>query len=291
MPLRHRLYLLRRELQGILNRIINFFQRPKLLMKKKDVNEDIPGLGSKIIWSTLITSKRHDELKIAYSNLKNLKPLLAWSSLTVDGTSHEIRIFMKEDYKGGFDNLLWLTQPKIVSRKGYYAGKMGHFNRISLNFLRGWLCNLEQGDESSAYLFCHTDGDWEIVIRPESIEPLCRFFHKHPSVIAISRPLDRYLTQELNLWPDKGASKAIWLGRGVLSTNLIISPINRIRPLVIEALEIFHQHRSDILERMLGKLIAKKEMVVAYPKLEYLKEQFHIDIVETRRPFTVKSVT
>lgn len=288
---RHKSYLLRKELLGVWNRTVAFFRKPKLLKKEINVSEDIPGVGSKIIWSTLITSKRQDELEIAYSNLKSLGPVLAWSSLAIDGTAYDLRAFMKKDYKGGFDNLLWLTQPRVVSRRGYYAGKMGHFNRISLNFLRGWVCNLDQGEEGSAYLFCHTDGDWKIAIRPESIEPLCRFFHERPFVTAISRPLDRGLTKEPNMWPDKEADKAIWYGTGVLSTNVIIAPIERIRPLILEALNIFPRHRADLLEKVLGKLVSRKEIAVAYPKLEYFREKFFIDLVETRKPYTVKGIS
>ena len=291
MSFRHKLYLLRKELLGVWNRTVTFFRKPKHLKKKANVSEDIPGVGSKIIWSTLVTAKRLDELEIACSNLKSLEPVLAWSSLTIDGTSNDLNTFMKEDYKGGFDNLLWLTQPRVVSRRGHYAGKMGHFNRISLNFLRGWLCNLEQGEEGRAYLFCHTDGDWKIVIRPESIEPLCRFFHVRPFITAISRPLDRGLTKEPNMWPDNEANKAIWYGTGVLSTNVIIAPIDRIRPLVLEALNMFSHHRAELLEKVLGKLVSRKKMAVAYPKPEYFKEQFLIDLVETRRPYTVKGVS
>ena len=291
LMLKHQMYLLRRKLQGVLNRTIVFFRKPTHLKRKIDVNEGIPGVGTKIIWSTLVTSKRQEELEIACFNLRNLGPILAWSSLTVDGTSNDLRLFIKEKYKGGFDNLLWLTQPRVVSRRGHYAGKMGHFNRISLNFLRGWLCNLEQGEEGRAYLFCHTDGDWKIIIRPESIEPLCRFFHERPFIVAISRPLDRFLTEEPNMWPDNESDGAIWYGKGILSTNVIIAPIDRIRPLVLEALNMFPHHRPDLLEKVLGKLVARKEMVVAYPKPEYFKEQFLIDLVETRRPYAVKGVS
>lgn len=291
MKLKHQMYLFRREIQGVFNRTIVSFRKSKHFKKKNNVSEDIPGVGTKIIWSTLVTSKRQEELEIAYFNLRNLEPVLAWSSLTLDGTSDDIKLFIQEKYKGGFDNLLWLTQPKVVSRQGYYAGEMGHFNRISLNFLRGWLCNLEQGEEGRAYLFCHTDGDWKIIIRPESIEPLCRFFHERPFIAAISRPVDRFLTKEPNMWPDNEVDKAVWYGTEVLSTNVIIAPIDRIRPLILEALNIFPRYRADVLEKVLGKLVTQKEMAVAYPKPEFFKEEFLIDLVETRRPYTVKGVS
>lgn len=290
MSFKHKLYLFHRKLQGVLNRIIAFFRKSPQLKKRVNMSGDIPGVGTKIIWSTLVTSKRQEELEIVYLNLKNLRPVLAWSSLTVDGTSNDLRLFIQDSYKGGFDNLIWLTQPRVVSRRGHYASKMGHFNRISLNFLRGWLCSLEQGEEGSAYLFCHTDGDWKIIIRPESIEPLCRFFHERPTIIAISRPLDRGLTQEPNMWSDHDVGGAIWYGTGILSTNVIIAPIDKIRPLILDALNVFPYHRADLLEKVLGKLASKKEMVVAYPKLEYFKEIFHVDLQETRRPYTVKGI-
>lgn len=289
MALRGIPYLLRRKLLGFINRTLSLFRRPTV--RKIDSHEKIPETKRKIIWSTLVTSKREDELQVAYSNLRSLKSVLVWSSLTIDGTSHDIRSFINENYKGDFDNILWLTQPRVVSRRGHYAGKMGHFNRVSLNFLRGWLCNLEQGEESGAYLFCHTDGDWRIVIRSQSIKPLCAFFHSHPSVVSISRPISRYLTQEPDMWPDKEENKTIWYGKRILSTNLIIAPIERIRPLIVEAMNIFPLHRPDLLERVLGKLVAKKDMLVAYPKLEYFKEQFFIDLEETREPYSVKGVS
>lgn len=285
------MYLLRREIMGIIHRILNSFRRNKVEKRKIGIGENIPGSDSRIIWSTLITAKREDEIKVAYSNLNSLKPVLAWSSLTVDGTSHDIRSFINNDYKGDFDNLLWLTQPRVVSRQGHYAGKMGHYNRISLNFLRGWLCNLEQGEDSGAYLFCHNDGDWRMVIRPQSIESLCAFFHSHPSVISISRPMCRYLTQEPDMCPDKEENKAVWYGKSILSTNVIIAPIERIRSLVVEAMNVFPLHRPDLLERVLGKLVAKKGMLVAYPKREFFKERFFIDLEETRRPYSVKGIS
>lgn len=287
MSLRHKAYLFRREIRGILNRLLSLLQKNPKLRKRLDDDENISGLGSKIIWSTLVTSKRQDELEIASSNLKNLKPVLAWSSLTVDGTSDDIRHFIRDDYKGSFDNVIWLTQPKVVSTQGHYASKMGHFNRISLNFLRGWLCNLEQGEEGPAYLFCHTDGDWKIIIRPESIEPLCRFFYERPKIVAISRPLDKTLPKIIKMWPDKESDGAIWYGKGILSTNVIIAPIEKIKPLILDALNIFPQHRPDLLEKVLGQLVTKREMVVAYPKPNYFKEHFFIELEETRRPYTV----
>ena len=286
-----RLYLFRRKLKGLLNRMITSFRKLPQIRIRTDIREDIPGVGTKIIWSTLVTSKRPDELEVAYLNLRSLSPFLLWSSLTVDGTADELELFVKREYRGGFDNLLWLKQPKVVSTRGYYAGKMGHFNRISLNYMRGWLCNLEQGEETSAYLFCHTDGDWRINIRPESLERLYRFFHERPEVIAISRHLDRYLTQEPNMWPNQEDDEAVWYGTSMLSTNLIIAPIDRIRPLVLDATRVFPDHRAEAIERVLGKLIAEREMVVAYPKLEYFKKNFLIDVQEEREPFTEKGVS
>jgi hypothetical protein len=291
MSLRNTLYFIRREFMGVVHRIYAFFREFEVKEREIEKDEKIPGVKSRIIWSTLITAKREDEIEVAYSNLNSLKPVLAWSSLTVDGTSHDIRSFINRDYKGEFDNLLWLTQPRVVSRQGHYAGKMGHYNRISLNFLRGWLCNLEQGEDSGAYLFCHTDGDWKMAIRPQSIESLCTFFHSHPSVISISRPMCRYLTQEPDMWPDKEENKAIWYGKKILSTNVIIAPIERIRSLVLEAMNVFPLHRPDLLERVLGKLVAKKGMLVAYPKPEYFKERFFIDLEETREPYSVKGIS
>jgi hypothetical protein len=93
------------------------------------------------------------------------------------------------------------------------------------------------------------------------------------------------------MWPDKEENKTIWYGKRILSTNLIIAPIERIRPLIVEAMNIFPLHRPDLLERVLGKLVAKKDMLVAYPKLEYFKEQFFIDLEETREPYSVKGVS
>ena len=106
MKLKRQMYLFRREIQGVLNRTIVSFRKSKHFKKKINVSKDYPGAGTKIIWSTLVTSKRQEELEIAYFNLRNLEPVLAWSSLTLDGTSNDIKLFIQEKYKGGFDNLL-----------------------------------------------------------------------------------------------------------------------------------------------------------------------------------------
>ena len=287
----HKLYLLRRKIKHLFYRSIAVFQKPPIIKKVVNTSGDIVGSGNKVIWSTLVTANRTEELQIADSNLRKLEPVLAWSSLTIDGTSNDLCLFIEKNYKGGFDNVLWLSQPTIVSRRGYYAGKLGHFNRISLNYLRGWLCNLEQGEQGSASIFCHTDGDWEITIRPQSIEPLCRFFHERPNLIAISRFLDRYLTEEPNMWPDHDLNEAIWYGTGLLSTNLIISPIDRIRPLILDAIKAFPHHRHHALERLLGKLASTKQMFVAYPTIEYFNKHFLIDLQEKREPYAKTGVS
>jgi hypothetical protein len=274
---------LRRKVRGFVNRIAAPLRRRRLVRRSRSRSEGPPS-QSRIVWTTLVTASQPDELEIACTNLRNLRDVLAWSSLTIDGTDAEPKRFFSGGSATGFDNVLWLTQPRVVSRRGHYAGNLGHFNRISLNYLRGWLCNIERGEEASAELICHTDGDWEITIRPASLGPLLDFFHDRPDVLALSRPLNRYLTQERRMWPDAETGGEIWYGDGMLSTNVVIAPISRIRPVLIDAMRVFDDDRSEVLERLLGSLARARKMLVAYPKEEYARKHLHVELVERRKP-------
>ncbi len=280
-------YKLRRRIAGILRRSMTRLRRPSLELNQ---SEPKAGRGSKVIWCTQVVASRLDELEIARGNLERLRPVLAWAGLTVDGAASDLERFSGEHHWDGFQNVLWLGRPKVVSRTGY-PETHGYFNRHSLNYLRGWLSNLEVGEECPADLFCHTDGDWEITIRPESIKPLLRFFHRHPKVVAISRSMDRFMMDEPGMWPDSDSGGAVWFGNGVLSSNVIISPIDRFRPLLLQAWEAFPRHRSVFLEVTLGRLAAKSGLVVAYPNADYFRDHFFIDLVEKREPFPMPATT
>lgn len=274
-------FIWRRRITGFLRRKVTRLWHPMLIQSAEG---PVPAGGSKIIWSTLVVASRTDELEIVRGNLERLRPVLAWASLTVDGCSADLARFVEEKHSAGFENVLWFSWPEVVSHRGHGEG-LGHFNRISLNYLRGWLSNLEPGAECSADLFCHSDGDWEVTIRPESLEPLARFFHRYPQVVAITRNIDRFLADEPGMWRDEESDGKLWFGRGMLSTNLIISPIDRFRPLVHKTLDVFSRTRGDFLEETMRGLVAESGMVVAYPTMDYFRDHFFIDLVEKRKPF------
>jgi len=274
-------FIWRRKLTGFWRRTITRWKNPMMVMNGQGAR---PRGGSKIIWSTQVVADRRDELQIVRENIERLRPVLAWSSLTVDGHSGELARFIAEGHGEGFDNLLWFSQPRVVSRDGHSGGQR-HYNRISINYLRGWLSNLEPGEECLAEIFCHNDGDWGITIRPESILPLAMFFHRYPQVAAITRNIDDFLKDEPGMWPDKDSGGKLWFGRGMLSTNLIISPIERFRPLVERTYEAFHRTRGVFLEETMRELVSESGMVVAYPTTEYFRDEFFIDIDEIRKPF------
>jgi hypothetical protein len=278
-------YLLRRRIKGVLRRALTRLRRPTLELNQ---DEPAPGGGSKIIWTTQVVAGRQDELEIVRRNLERLQPVLAWACLTVDGTSADLASFSGEHHWDGFHNVVWLGCPKVVCRTDY-PEIHGYYNRHSFNYLRGWMCSIDGGEECPAELFCHTDGDWAITIRPESIEPLHRFFHRYPQVVAISRSLDRFMVDEPGMWPDKDSGGALWFGNRVLSSNVIISPFDRFRPLLLRAWEVFPRHRGVFLEVTLGRLLAERGQVVAYPKEEYFRDRFFIDLLEKREPFPMPS--
>jgi hypothetical protein len=280
MRLGTRVYLLRRWLTGILRRAFTRLRRPSLRMNSED---PAPGGYSGLIWSTLVVAGRADELAIVRGNLERLQPVIAWANLTVDGCSGDLARFCEERHNDGFHNVLWFSQPGVVSRANNGEAH-GHYNRHSLNYLRGWLSNLEPGEECFADLFCHTDGDWEITIRPKSLESLAAFFHRYPQVVAISRPLSRLMKDEPGMWLDKESAGAIWFSDGMLSTNLIISPLDRFRPLLQKAWTVFHDSRSTLFEETLGRVVGESGTAVAYPTLEYFRDHFDIDLVEKRIP-------
>ena len=87
------------------------------------------------------------------------------------------------------------------------------------------------------------------------------------------------------MWRDEESGGQLWFGRGMLSTNLIISPIDRFRPLVQKTWEAFHDTRSEFLEETMRVMVAESDMVVAYPTLDYFRDRFFIDVVEKRKPF------
>ena len=281
MRLGTRAYLLRRRLIGIFRRTCTRLRRPSLQLNLED---HVPGTHSGLVWTTQVVAGRSDELEIVRGNLERLQPVLAWASLTVDGHSADLARFCKERHSEGFQNVLWLSQPGVVGHS-HYGKALGHFHRHDLNYLRGWLCNLELGEECSAEFFCHTDGDWELTIRPQSLEQLARFFHRYPQVVAISRPLSRLMKDERGMWPDRESGGAIWFSDGMLSTNLIIAPIDRFRPLMQKAWAVFHETRGILLEETLGRLAGEDGLAVAYPTLEYFTEHLFIEPVEKREPY------
>lgn len=274
-------FIWRRKLAGFLRRTVTRWKNPVMVINGKGAS---PRGASKIIWSTQVVADREDEIEIVRGNLERLRPVLAWSSLTVDGHAGELSRFVAEGHGEGFDNLLWFSRPGVVSRDGHSGGQ-GHFNRISINYLRGWLSNLEPGEDCLAELFCHSDGDWSITIRPESVLPLAMFFHNYPQVAAITRTIDDFLKDEPGMWADEESGGKLWFGRGMLSTNLIISPIERFLPLVERTQAAFHDRRGVFLEETMRGLVAEMDMVVAYPTVEYFRDEFFIDVEEKRKPF------
>jgi len=274
-------FIWRRRLTGILRRAITRLFKPKLI---RNGSAPPAGNGSKMIWCTQVVANRPEELEIARRNLERLEPVIAWASLTVDGTPADADEFSWNTFCRGFQNVIWLSRPEVVSRSGHCA-TYGHFNRHTLNYLRGWMANLEVGEECRADLFCHNDGDWELTIRPESLERLTAFFHRYPQVAAITRNLDNFLMDEPCMWADKESDGELWFGRGMLSSNLVISPIERIRPIICQAWEVFPHFRGEFLEQILRRLVVDRNMVIAYPKQKYFREQFLIDLVEKREPF------
>lgn len=275
-------FIWRRRITGYLRRAFTRMRRPSLV-----VNDDGPPLegSSKFIWSTQVVAGCEDELNIARRNLARLKPLVAWASLTVDGTASDLSRFPWETFCGEFQNVLWLSRPEVVSRRGH-CGTYGHFNRHTLNYMRGWLSNLEVGEESEADLFFHNDGDWEIQVRPDSIERLNAFFHRYPQVVAVSRSLDSFLKDEPGMWADEESGERLWFSRGgMLSTNLVISPVDRLRPLICKVWEVFPRYRDVFLEQILRQLVVESGMVIAYPTIEYFRDDFLIDLAERRQPF------
>ncbi len=273
-----------RKSRAIWNRLVSPLRRhPEGLGSTPSGDQGLPA-DEKLVWSTLVTASQPDEIALAYQNLNALTPILSWSSLTVDGTSKDISDFFAGHHKVEFDNIVWLTKPSVVSRRSRYAGSLGHFNRISLNYLRGWLCNIELGEEEPPHLLCHNDGDWRISISQDSLSALRSFFSEHPQVVAISRPISRYLKQERRMWPDKETDNQLWFGTGMLSTNFFITPIGRFREIVLEAMSTFAEYRAEALERPLGSIIGRRSMVVAYPTEDLLQNRFQITLEETRKP-------
>jgi hypothetical protein len=273
-------FIWRRKITGYIRRRFNKYGHPLLVRS----GGQPPQVAPQIIWSTLAVASRPDELAIVRGNLERLQPVLAWASLTLDGHSSELARFVADGHAEGFQNVLWFSKPEVVSQRGH-GQHQGHFNRISLNYLRGWLSNLETGPEVPAELFCHSDGDWEVTIRPESLLPLTEFFNRYPQVVAITRNIDDFLVDEPGMWRDEESDGRLWFGRGMLSTNLIISPIERFLPLVQKTWEAFHDTRSEFLEETMRVMVAESDMVVAYPTLDYFRDHFFIDVVEKRKPF------
>jgi len=277
-------YLWRRKLVGVLRRALARLRHPSIV-KISDCSGSAANEGT-IIWSTQIVANRSEELENVYRTLELLRPVLAWASLTVDGTSTELDSFISDQYRGGFQNLIWLTKPEVIRGRRYSKlPRQGYYRRITLNYLRGWLSNMAPGEDCPDHLFCHTDGDWEISIRRESIEPLHRFFREHPQVAAISRNIDRFLMDEPNMWADQESAGELWFGNGIVSTNLVISPMDRFQPLLLEAWKIFFCNREFLLEDILRRVVSKNKMVTAYPSLKYFRDNFFMDLAEKRKPF------
>jgi hypothetical protein len=281
MSLGTQVFIWRRRITGYFRRAFTRLRRPTLTVNSNEAPEG----SSKFIWSTQVVASGKDELRIARENLVRLKPFIAWAGLTIDGTPAEPGRFPWQEVCDGFQNIVWLSRPEVVSRQGHCA-TYGHFNRHTLNYMRGWLANLEVGEECDADLFFHNDGDWEIEVQPETIKRLRAFFHRYPEVVAISRSLDDFLVDEPGMWADKDSDGQLWFCRGgMLSSNLVISPIDRIRSLLLKVWEIFPMNRGLFMEQILRRLVMENGQVIAYPTTDYFRDQLLIGLSERRKPF------